>query len=68
MGRPAIGDRIHVAVGPAVRAQLDAIAEERQVTRSELIRRLLVKALGSPRLIDAAAPPVVEGVEGEINA
>lgn len=56
MGRPAIGDRIHIAVGPAVRAQLDALAEERQVTRSELIRRLLVKSLSSPRIIDAVAP------------
>jgi hypothetical protein len=47
-GRPAIGPQIYVALPAETLAQVDQLAADTEMTRSEVIRRLLTEALAPP--------------------
>ena len=48
-GRPPIGDRVSVRFPPETQARIDALADEHDVPRAEMIRRLVEQALKKRR-------------------
>lgn len=66
-GRPAIGDRVEIRLTPDQLAEVDRLAGEHGLPRSEMLRQLVDDALDAARVPPGVRPVLTPGQWGLVR-